>query len=269
MPNMQYDYFDAHSHVTHGEYEGGIEPVLARMRADKVGTIGVGCDAESSRNAVAFAEAHPGFYATIGLHPTDATTESFTDAVYGPLVDHPKVVGIGECGLDYFRLTGDPEVEKKRQRLEFEKQIVFAIDHLKPLMLHCRPSKGTMDAYEDALDMLESMRGAINGNVHFFVGDVPIARRFYDIDFTTSFTGVVTFAREYDEVVRFAPVDMLLTETDTPYATPEPFRSKRNEPSHVKYVVSAIAQITGLPEDKLKEQVVENALRVFAIPKES
>lgn len=263
---MQYNYFDAHSHVTHGEYEGGIESVLERMRADRVGTISVGCDAESSRDAVAFAEAHPGFYATIGLHPTDATTESFTDAVYGPLVDHPKVVGIGECGLDYFRLTGDPEAEKKRQRLEFEKQIVFAIDHLKPLMLHCRPSKGTMDAYEDTLDMLEPVKGAINGNVHFFVGDVHVARRFYSLNFTTSFTGVVTFAREYDAVVKFAPVDMILTETDSPYAAPVPHRGKRNDPTNVRFVVAALAQITGLPEDKLAEQVVENAKRVFAIP---
>jgi TatD DNase family protein len=260
-------YFDAHSHLITDEFTGDLDAVLARMEEHKVGTITVGVDKATSAGAVAFAEKHKNIYATIGLHPTDTATETFDDAAFTALVDHPKVVGVGECGLDYYRLSdvADPVLEKKRQRLEFEKQIVFAIDHLKPLMLHCRPSKGTMDAYEDALDMLEPVKGAINGNVHFFVGDVHVARRFYTLNFTTSFTGVITFAREYDEVVRFAPVDMILTETDSPYAAPVPHRGKRNDPTNVRFVVAALAEITGLPEDKLAEQVVENAKRVFAI----
>jgi TatD DNase family protein len=259
-------YFDAHSHLIADEFQDDVADVLARMEEHRVGTITVGVDKATSAAAVAFAEKHKNIYATIGLHPTDTSTEMFDDAALTALVDHPKVVGVGECGLDYFRITGDIEAEKKRQRLEFEKQIVFAIDHLKPLMLHCRPSKGTMDAYEDALDMLEPVKGAVNGNVHFFVGDVRVARRFYTLNFTTSFTGVITFAREYDDVVRFAPVDMVLTETDSPYAAPAPHRGKRNDPTNVRFVVAALAEITGLPEDKLAEQVVENAKRVFAIP---
>lgn len=260
-------YFDAHSHLITDEFTGDLDAVLARMEEHKVGTITVGVDKATSAAAVAFAEKHKNMYATIGLHPTDTATETFDDAAFTALVDHPKVVGVGECGLDYYRLSdvADPVLEKKRQRLEFEKQIVFAIDHLKPLMLHCRPSKGTMDAYEDTLDMLEPVKGAINGNVHFFVGDVHVARRFYTLNFTTSFTGVITFAREYDDVVRFAPVDMILTETDSPYAAPVPHRGKRNDPTNVRFVVAALAEITGLPEDKLAEQVVENAKRVFAI----
>lgn len=259
-------YFDAHSHVTFKDYDQDLEEVLARMREHEVGTITVGVNKETSEEAIKFADANENFYATIGLHPNDAPNESFDGAAFAQMVEHPKVVGIGECGLDYFRIEGDVAAEKKRQRLEFEKQIVFAIDHLKPLMLHCRPSKGSMDAYEDTLGMLEPIRGAIAGNVHFFVGNVDVARRFYDLNFTTSFTGVVTFAREYDDVIRFAPVDMMLTETDSPYATPVPFRGKRNEPSYVRYVVSALAEVTGLPEEKLAEQIVENAKRVFAIP---
>lgn len=262
---MTFKYFDCHSHVTFKEYDQDLPEVLARMKAEQVGTITVGVDRATSEEAVKFAENNEGFYATIGLHPTDTVEESFDAAVYSKLVNNDKVVGIGECGLDYYRLEGDTVAEKARQKKEFEAQAKFACENLKPLMLHCRPSKGTMDAYEDVLTMLEPLKGTVVGNVHFFVGNVDVARRFYDLGFTTSFTGVLTFAREYDEVVRFAPVDMILTETDSPYAAPEPFRGKRNEPTHVKYVVQALARITGLPEEKLGEQIVENAKRVFAI----
>lgn len=273
-------YFDAHSHITFKDYDQDLEEVLGRMREHEVGTITVGVDKATSQEAIDFAEANENFYATIGLHPCDTPTEGFDDTAFTQMVGHPKVVGIGECGLDYYRLgeprrqdgsgfrpSSDEASEKKRQRAVFEQQVQFAIKHLKPLMLHCRPSKGTMDAYEDVLEMLEPLKGQVAGNAHFFVGDVDIARRFYNLNFSTSFTGVLTFAREYDEVVRFAPVDMILTETDSPYATPLPFRGKRNEPSYVRYVVGAIAGITKLPEDKLAEQIVENAVRVFGLGK--
>lgn len=267
---MNFQYFDVHSHVTFKDYDTDLDEVLARMKEHEVGTITVGVDKATSEEAITFADKHKGFFATIGLHPNDTPNESFDAPAFTEMVKHPKVVGIGECGLDYFRLESSVqsvEKEKKRQREVFEGQIDFAVTHLKPLMLHCRPSKGSMDAYEDALDILESYKGSVAGNAHFFVGNVPVARRFYELDFTTSFTGVLTFARDYDEVVRFAPVDMMLTETDSPYASPDPFRGKRNEPSYVRFVVSAIAQITGLPEDKLKEQIVENAVRVFGLGK--
>lgn len=260
-------YFDAHSHLTVKDYDLDLEAVLARMRADEVGTITVGVDNATSEEAVVFAEANEGFYATIGLHPCDTPTEGFDERAFEAMVAHPKVVGIGECGLDYFRPENATPEDKKRQKDTFEKQIEFAIKHLKPLMLHCRVSKGSMDAYEDTLDMLEAYKGRVAGNVHFFTGDITIARRFYTLNFSTSFTGVITFAREYDDVVRFAPVDMILTETDSPYASPVPFRGKRNEPSYVKYIVSALAGITGLPEDKLAAQIVENATRVFGLGK--
>lgn len=260
-------YFDAHSHVTAKEYDLDLEEVLARMQEHDVGTITVGVDRQTSEDAISFAESRDTFYATIGLHPCDTPTEGFDEQAFEALVTHPKVVGIGECGLDYFRPENATPEDKKRQRDTFEKQIHFAIKHLKPLMLHCRVSKGSMDAYEDVLDMLEPLKGQVAGNVHFFTGDVAIARRFYNLNFSTSFTGVITFAREYDDVVRFAPVDMLLTETDSPYAAPVPFRGKRNEPSYVRHVVSALAGITGLPEGKLAEQIVENAIRVFGLGK--
>ena len=269
MKNMEPRYIDVHSHVTFKEYDTDLPEVLKRMEDERVWTMTVGVDHATSQEAVAFADTHDGFWATIGLHPTDTADESFNSSIYGTMVAHQKVVAIGECGLDYFRIQGDIPSEKKRQKEEFEKQLEFAIEHDKPLMLHSRPSKGTLDAYEDLLSILEARKkeagDRLRGDVHFFVGNVPIARRFYDMGFTTSFTGVLTFAHEYDEVVRFAPLDMILTETDSPFAAPEPFRGRRNEPTYVKYVVEAIARIRKTELEPVREAVVSNAKRVFAL----
>ncbi len=266
---MNPQYIDIHSHVTFKEYNADLPQVLERMKSEQVWTIGVGVDLPTSQAVVDFANTHEGFWAAIGLHPTDTTAESFDSSIYGTIVEHPKVVAIGECGLDFFRISGDLIAEKKRQKENFEKQLEFAITHDKPLMLHSRPSKGTLDVYEDLLDILESrnqsLGSRLRGNVHFFVGDVAIARRFYSIGFTTSFTGVVTFAREYDDVVRFAPLDMILVETDAPFAAPEPFRGRRNEPTYVKYVVEAIATIRGVDAETIRYATVENARRVFTL----
>ena len=256
-------YFDAHSHVSFKDYDVDRDAVIGRMREVGVGAITVGVDYETSKEAVAFAETHEDFYATIGLHPTDTVTENFDASKFSALATHPKVVGVGECGLDYFRIEGDFETEKKRQVIDFEKQIFFALEHDLPLMLHCRPTKGSMDAYEDVLALLAGRN--TRGNAHFFVGNVDIARKFYDLGFTTSFTGVLTFTHDYDEVVRFSPADMLLTETDSPYVAPVPHRGSRNEPTHVTYVVAAIARIRGVDEEQIRAQILENAKRVFHI----
>lgn len=266
---MTPQYIDIHSHVTFKEYAQDLEEVLMRMREERVHTITVGVDYGTSKEAVQFAESHEGFYATIGLHPTDTVSETFSASDYVELAKHPKTVGVGECGVDYFRLEGDAREEKKRQWNEFEKQMAFAIEHDLPLMIHCRPKKGTVDAYEEMATRLESefkqVGEKLRGNMHFFVGNVDVARRFYDIGFTTSFTGVVTFAREYDEVIQMAPTDMIMTETDSPYASPMPFRGKRNEPVYVKYIAEALARVKGSDIGRMEEALVKNATRLFRL----
>jgi len=260
-------YFDIHSHVTFKDYDQDLEEVLQRMRDESVWTITVGVNKATSEDAVKFGEGKEGFFSTVGLHPNDTESETFSESEYKSLILNPKVVGVGECGLDYFRITGDIAIAKKRQMREFEKHIDFAIKYDKPLMIHGRPSRGTVDTYLDMLAILESKKRDVGeklrGNIHFFVGTVDIARRFYTIGFTTSFTGVLTFAREYDDVVKFAPLEMLMTETDAPYATPNPFRGRRNEPVYVKYIVGAIASIRGIPEETAREATVQNALKMF------
>lgn len=266
---MSPDYIDIHSHVTFKGFDQDLPEVLARMEEEGVHTITVGVDLKTSREAVQFAETHEGFYATLGLHPTDTVTETFEPKDYEDLAKHPKTVGIGECGLDFFRIEGDVIAEKKRQWNEFEKQMAFALEHDLPLMIHCRPTKGSTDAYRDMADRLESefkrVGEKLRGNMHFFVGDTEVVRRFYEIGFTTSFTGVVTFAREYDDVIKLAPLDMIMTETDAPFAAPVPFRGKRNEPVYVKYVVSALAQVKKMDEETVRRAVVENAERLFRL----
>lgn len=261
-------YVDIHSHITFKDYDQDLEEVLQRMRDDEIWTITVGVNKETSEEAVKFGEGCEGFFATIGLHPNDTNKETFSESEYKNLVLNPKVVGIGECGLDYYHLQ-DGQEGKKRQAREFEKHIDFAVKYDKPLMIHGRPSKGTVDTYSDMLGMLESKSREVGeklrGNIHFFVGTVDVARRFYEIGFTTSFTGVLTFTHDYDEVIKFAPLDMLLTETDAPYAAPMPFRGRRNEPSYVKYVVEAIARIRGANPEDVRETLVKNALRVFSL----
>lgn len=263
---MHYRYIDVHCHPNlHGLRETQDE-VIEHMREEGVLGIVVGVDFESSKEAVALAEQHEHLWATIGLHPNYATEQMFDRAAFEVLVTSPKVVGIGECGLDYFRPEGDSKTVKEAQFRELEAQVQFAIAHHKPLMVHCRPTRHSMDAYHDFADFIEpyTMQG-LKGNMHFFVGDVDTAQRFWRLGFTTSFTGVLTFTDEYHDVVRAAPQDMLLTETDAPYAAPVPHRGKTNKPEFVPLVTAAIAQIRGEAVETVAAQVLQNAERIFGI----
>ncbi|MBV9349816.1 MAG: TatD family hydrolase [Patescibacteria group bacterium] len=267
---MELRYFDIHSHVTFKDYDQDLPEVLARMEEQGVYTLCVGVDKARSEEAVTFSEGKENFYATVGLHPTDTMEETFSESAYEELLRNPKTVAVGECGIDYFRMEGDTSEEKKRQWREFEKHVDAALKYEKPLMIHCRPTKGTVDAYEEMAAYLARRKKEagekLRGNMHFFVGNVAVARKFYDIDFTTSFTGVLTFTHDYDDVVRFAPLEMIMTETDSPFAAPKPFRGRRNEPSYVGYLVEAIAKIRGITQAEAREATVKNALRMFNLP---
>ncbi len=261
-------YFDIHSHLFFKDFEQDLQEVLSRMKQEGVDTLTVGTELKTSKESVAFCEEKEGFYATIGLHPNHSGEEKFEKKEYEKLVKNPKVVAIGECGIDYFRIEGDIASGKKKQVALFEQHIEFALEHDLPLMIHARPSKGTMDAYTEVANVIESRQKTVGeklrGNMHFFVGDVAVARRFYELGFTTSFTGVLTFTKDYDEVVKFAPLDMIMTETDAPFVAPAPYRGRRNEPTHVKYIVEAIARIRNDTTERIRSVVVENAQRAFS-----
>lgn len=277
-------YYDCHTHVHFAAFKEDMDAVIERARAADVGMITVGTQFDTSKEAVRVAEAHDHVWAAIGLHPThtDASFhdekelgaeggeftqhgEVFDASAYEQLATSEKVVAIGECGLDYFRLE---EHTKQRQADVFIQQIELANRLGKPLMLHIRnplrQGAGEASAYEDTLEILKA-HAKVQGDVHFFAGDWGIARQFLDLGFTLSFTGVLTFARDYDEVVKNAPLDMLLSETDAPYVAPKPYRGKRNEPAYVTEVVKAIAMIRGLDLESVQEALAGNARRVFGL----
>lgn len=277
---MSYAFFDLHSHLHDKAYHHDVDSVVDEMKAYGVGSITVGTDLEMSKQAVALAEKHDNLYATIGLHPADNVTEEFDEKAFEALLVSKKVVGIGECGLDYHYIENfferdkvekglmhTKDAEADRQQRIFQEQVEFACKHNLPLMLHGRPSKGSMDAYEDMLHILENAKKVhgiqLRGNAHFFVGNIEIAKRFVDIGFTMSFSGVITFTKDYDDVVRYLPMTMIHAETDSPYATPTPFRGQRNSPMYVQEVAAKIAVLRGEPFEEVRIQLLENAKRVF------
>lgn len=263
-------FIDVHSHLQDKAYDADRDEVITRTKAAGIETIIVGTDRQMSEDAVVLAE-RTGFWATIGQHPTDKHEEIFEYDFYKNLALRESVVGIGECGIDYFRVEGTGErVEKEKQRQKelFEQQIKLAVEIAKPLMIHGRPTQGTQNAYDDILDLLHPHSSTLPsnpGNVHFFAGNWETAQKFLKLGFTLSFTGVITFTNDYDEVIKNTPLDRLLTETDAPYVAPVPHRGKRNEPIFVIEVVNRIAELKQESVEKVTEQVAINAKRVFGI----
>ncbi len=262
---MKPKFFDIHSHINDKKFDGDIVDVIKRMKDESVWSIIVGTDRRSSQLAAQISYFYEGVFSAIGIHPTDNTGESFNESYFDELIESPKVVAVGECGLDYFRAKDESAEEKKRQKDLFEVQLEFAIKIGKPLMIHCR------DAHTDMLDLLSSKKkeygDKLRGDIHFFSEGVDTAKKYFDLDFTISFTGVLTFTGDYDEVVKYAPLEMIMSETDSPYVSPAPYRGQRNEPIYVKEVVKRIADIRGEDYGVVEKAMVENAMRVFGIVK--
>lgn len=267
---MNYDYFDIHSHLHFKDFDKDREEIISEMKKNKIATISVGVDFETSEKEVELAEKHENIFACIGQHPDDSKEDVAFDERLIELAGNSKVVAIGECGLDYFRLAGDVEKAKDDQKEKFLSHIDLAIKFDKPLMLHVRPSKGSQDAYVDTLDILEhhikTSADKLHGNSHFFAGDLNTLKRFLNIGFSVSFTGVVTFTHDYDELIKFAPIGMIMSETDAPFVAPVPYRSTRNSPLYVIEVVKKIAEIRGEPLEIVKKTMVQNAIKFFSIP---
>ncbi|MFA7252743.1 MAG: TatD family hydrolase [Candidatus Paceibacterota bacterium] len=250
-------YIDIHSHLCLSDYPVDQVTVIANLHKNEVGTIIIGTTLEDSREVVKIAEQNDNIWACIGVHPKDGVVPIFIEEEFDKLVSHPKVVAIGECGLDYFKLEGDIEKIKEKQKEVFIQQIEFAIKHNKPLMIHAR------DSYDDIYDILNNYRGKVRGNMHFFAGSLEQARKFIDLGFTLSFTGVITFARNYDEIIKNIPLDKIQAETDAPFVAPVPYRGQKNEPSYVIEVYKKIAEIRGENVEQVRLQMLKNAHSVF------
>ena len=265
---------DTHSHLNDKQFSvkdgpasgGDLDEVIMRMKMANVSTITVGTDYEMSKKAIEIAEKY-NWWATVGQHPADNKSESFDYVKYLELAKNERVVGIGECGLDYYH--DKTEEGRIRQKKLFEQQIELALEVGKPLMLHVR------DAYEDVLTILNSYfifhNSKLSGNVHFFSGTWQVAKKFLDMNFTLSFSGTITFSHQYDEVVKNVSDDMFMVETDSPYVLPEPYRglaraglgTKRNEPAFVVEVIKKIAQLRGDNPEHIIELTARTTSRVF------
>ncbi len=254
-------FFDSHCHLQLSQFDTDREATLARMKERGVGGVVIGTDLATSRAAVELAETYDFLRSAIGLHPNDNLEEKFDTAAFGELAKHPSVVGIGECGLDYFRSGGTAE-EKAAQKERFESQIALAQKTNKTLIIHCR------NAHDDMLEILKNYQIGENGLrvvIHFFTGSGELARQYLDLGCYLSFPGPITYTDMYDESIRVTPLDRMLSETDSPFAAPVPFRGKRNEPVYVEHVVAKIAAIKNLSTEEVAAQIVKNTQKVFNI----
>lgn len=264
---MNVRYIDVHCHLQFDQYEEDRGQIIAEMKEQKVGAIVVGCDLGSSQKAVSLATEHENLYAAVGLHPNH--DEPYAAKDYRTLAEQAKVVAIGECGLDYFRPTEVTDALKEKQKSVFKEHLALAAELDKPLIIHARPSKGTQDAYHDLILLLKEAKEtypALRGDIHFFVGGIEEAETLAALGFTVSFTAVITFAEDYDPVIRVRPLNTMLSETDAPYVAPVNRRGKRNDPLAVVDVVSRIAHIRAEDSEMVRSTLLQNALKMFPMP---
>lgn len=254
---------DTHCHPQLSQYDADREQVIRRAIDAGVGMICVGVDLASSQSAIILAEQYEGLYASVGLHPNDNLDEKYDQATYEKLATHPKVVAIGEVGLDYYRTTDQGKRAFQMERLLQQIELAQRID--KPLIIHCRDSLRPLlketNAHTDMLRVLPDYRGVI----HSFTGTFEQATAYIEKGYMIGFNGIITFAPEYDDLVRRLPLDRILLETDAPFLTPVPHRGTRNEPAHVVYVAEKIAELRGISVAEVKQQTIANTLSLFSI----
>jgi TatD DNase family protein len=254
---------DSHCHLDEERFDGDRAEVIARAKAAGVTrmiTIGASGSMKANYDAVALSEQDSAIYATVGIHPHDAKT--LTDAVFkeiGELARKPRVVAVGETGLDYY-YDNSP---RQQQQEAFRLHVCLARKLGLPVVVHLR------DAYDDAVDILRDERAQeIGGVIHCFSGDRNDARNFLDLGFDLSFSGIVTFktAGELRAVAAMIPADRYLVETDAPFLAPVPYRGKRNEPAFVVQTAKLIAEVRQEEFEVVARRASENAARRFRLP---
>lgn len=248
---------DSHCHLDFPDYANELERLLAAMADSGVGwALCAGVTLERFPAIVAMVEAHDNLFAGVGVHPDHQEGQDPTVEELVSLASHPKVVAIGETGLDYYRLTGDLEWQRDR----FRRHIRAAIECGKPLIIHTRSSA------EDTVKVLrEEGADRIGGVFHCFTESAEVAQQALDLGFYISMSGIVTFknALALKDVARSVPLDRLLVETDSPYLAPVPHRGKRNEPAYVRHVAEEVAKLRGIDYSTLAETTTRNFFDLF------
>ena len=282
--------FDSHTHIQFPEFDADRDAVIKRALEAGIWMVNVGTNVESSKKAVELAHQYKeGVYATVGIHPVrdeisngESPCDVDTDYDFArieELARDPKVVGIGETGLDYYRnqeiqnlkikMQNDNakfKIIKEKQKELFLKHIELSQKVNKPLIIHCR------DAHDDLIEILVSsfkfQVSSSPGVMHFFGGEGAWENldKYLEMGFYISLAGVITFKNYKDaENIKKIPLDRILIETDAPYAAPEPHRGKRNEPSYIKFVAEKLAEIKGVSFEEAAEQTMQNVRALFVI----
>lgn len=252
--------FDSHAHLDDNRFDGDREEVIARAAANGVtGIINIGADMASSRRSVELARRYSSVYAAVGIHPHDAkdAVEDDYEQLAAWVKEEPKVLAIGEIGLDYYYDWSPRPVQQE----VFRRHIRLAREVGKPIIIHDR------DAHGDILAMVKQEAAGLTGVFHCFSGSLDMAREVIKLGFYVSIAGPVTFDKsvKLKEIAAAVPLDRLLVETDAPYLTPQPYRGRRNEPAHVKFVAEEVARVRGLTPAEVAAATTANVKRLFHI----
>ncbi|HEY0841948.1 TatD family hydrolase [Methylotenera sp.] len=248
---------DSHCHLNFPELLANLPAIKQSMQDNEVShALCISVTLPDFPQVLALAEENENFYASVGVHPDYEDIQEPTVEELINLANHPKVIAIGETGLDYFRLTGDLEWQRKR----FRTHIRAAIATGKPLVIHTRNSP------EDTLRIMhEENAQQVGGVMHCFTESLDVALEAIALGFYISFSGIITFknAHSIKEVAKHIPLDRILVETDSPYLAPTPYRGKTNQPSYVKHVAEEVANLRGIHFDTLATATTENFFRLF------
>jgi TatD DNase family protein len=250
-------FIDSHCHINFPEIANNLDEILANMRTNQVtNALCVSVDLDKFPEILALAEQHDNIYASVGVHPDYELEKEPTQEELVRLANHPKVIAIGETGLDYFRLHGDLEWQRNR----FRTHIRAAVETNKPLIIHTR------SASADTLRLMQEEGADRTGGVmHCFTESMEVALAAIEMNFYISFSGIVTFkkAMELKEVAKHIPLERMLIETDSPYLAPVPFRGKLNQPAYVKHVAEEIAKLRGISVEEVGAATSANFKKLF------
>ena len=281
---MAIQWVDTHAHLDDRQFDGDRDAVVRRAaQAGVQWMVTIGADLPSSRAAVALCERYPNVYAAVGIHPHDAKLlDRATLDTLRDLAAHPRVVAIGEIGLDYYRDRSPRDV----QCTALEAQLALATELGKPAVIHIRDQPGQRTAYDDTLSILRTWLPDAQppdpqtpklpnpqtpqppGVLHCFSGDLQMAQAALALGFCVGVDGPVTYpsAGDLRAIVAQLPLDRLLLETDCPYLPPQAWRGRRNEPAYLTYIAATVAEVKGVDLAKVAEVTTANAARLFRLP---